>query len=109
MKSSVELILIVTMLLVGHITGWAILRDTVLAELADIAAVVGSAKQSSAYSGVSYAGGAGSGAGSTSGVNFTDATDAWDVGAATQGIGNSGPSVGLAIVAVSIDQSAAAE
>lgn len=105
MKSSVELILIVTMLLVGHITGWAILRDAVLAELADIAAVVGAAKQSSAYSGVSYAGGAGS----TSGVNFTDATDAWDVGAATQGIGNSGPSVGLAIVAVSIDQSAAAE
>lgn len=106
---SVELILVATILVIGLVTGWAMLRDAVLAELADTAAAIGTANQSFAYSGVTYGTGTGSGAASTAGGNFTDAADAWDVGASTQGIGLASPSQGLAVVAVSADQSAAPE
>jgi Flp pilus assembly pilin Flp len=106
---SVELILIATILVIGLVTGWAMLRDAVLAELADTAAAIGTTNQSFAYSGVTYGGGTGAGAASSAGGNFTDAADAWDVGAATQGIGLASPTTGLAVIAVTADQSAAAE
>jgi len=106
---SVELILIASILVIGLVTGFAMIRDAVLSELADTAAAIGTVNQSLAYSGVTYGTGTGQGAASTAGGNFTDAPDAWDGATATQGIGLSSPSVGLAVIAVSADQSAASE
>jgi len=73
---SVELILIVTILVIGLVSGWTMLRDAVLAELADTANAIGSTDQSFEVSGVTY-GTAGGGA-SSAHFGWTDAQDSAD-------------------------------
>lgn len=51
---SVELILIVTILVIGLVSGWTMLRDAVLTELADTAQAVGAIDQSFAVGGANY-------------------------------------------------------
>ncbi|WP_254512714.1 Flp family type IVb pilin [Anatilimnocola floriformis] len=73
---SVELILIVTILVIGLVSGWTMLRDAVLAELADTANAIGATDQSFEVSGVTY-GAAGSGA-SSAHFGWSDAKDTAD-------------------------------
>lgn len=66
---SSELILVLTILVLGMIVGLATLRDSVVAELADLAAAIGSVNQSYSFAGLSGH------SSSTAGSFFVDATD----------------------------------
>jgi Flp pilus assembly pilin Flp len=103
---SVELVLISTILVIGLVTGWTMLRDAVISELSDTAKAVGSTNQSFAYSGATY-GAAGVGA-SSAGGQFADSFDLWDTDAASAGVSLAAPTVGLAVTTAT-DQSATPE
>jgi hypothetical protein len=49
---SAELIFIATILVIGLIAGWVLVRDTTLGELADVGNAIGSVNQSYTYNGV---------------------------------------------------------
>ena len=70
-----ELLLIVTIAVIGLIVGFVAFRDAVVQELGDIAAAIGILDQSYRYHGVSDTNGV-----LTRGGSFADATDAGDLG-----------------------------
>jgi Flp pilus assembly pilin Flp len=72
---SVELILIVTILVIGLVSGWTMLRDAVLGELHDTAKAIGNVDQSFAVSGANFDTALGA---SSAGFGFIDATEAGD-------------------------------
>lgn len=69
---SIELILIATIAVIGLIAGMTAVRDGVVSELSDVAGSVQDLNQSYSYNGVTGH------SASTSGSNFTDATDFCD-------------------------------
>jgi hypothetical protein len=92
-----ELVLVATILVIGTVVGLATVRDAVVAELADVAAAIGSINQSYSWSGISgHSGLAGFGAApaaralffpvipqssaATAGSQFQDSTDFCDGG-----------------------------
>lgn len=66
---SSELVLVLTIVVIGMIVGLATLRDAVVGELADLAAAIGSVNQTYSFSGLSGH------SSSVSGSFYTDATD----------------------------------
>ena len=77
---SSELVLILTIGVIGMIVGLDSVQNAVVEELADIAAAVGSMNQSYTYSGFTVTGGGGASAIplKTMGSSFTDSTDTND-------------------------------
>ncbi len=71
---TVELILVATILVIGLVTGFAMLRDAVLAELSDTAMAFGSIDQSWTMGGALY-----DPVASTAGSEFVDLADGSDV------------------------------
>lgn len=76
---STELLMIATIVVVGLMAGFVVLRDAALGELADVAGAVGGLNQSYCYPGVWYSGVAHAcGVAFTSGGSFWDRSDACD-------------------------------
>jgi hypothetical protein len=89
---SVELVLVGTVLGIGMVTGLTMLRDSVLAELGDVAGAFGSLDQSFGIPGISY----NSGLASTASSAFVDGPDAADL--VSQSGVNLPQSTGLVVV-----------
>jgi uncharacterized membrane protein len=71
-----ELLLIVTILVIGLIVGMVVVRDAVIQELGDVAAAIGALDQSYQYNGTTSA--CATQGALTSGGQFVDATDVCD-------------------------------
>lgn len=95
---SVELILIVTILVIGLVSGWTMLRDAVLAELADTANSIGAIDESFFVSGANYDAGDGA---SSAAFGWQDAQDTAD---SSTGIGLA-TATGLVVTAAADDAS----
>jgi Flp pilus assembly pilin Flp len=54
---SAELIFIATLLVIGLVAGWVAIRNTVVSELSEVAAAIGSVDQSYSFTGLSNCGG----------------------------------------------------
>jgi Flp pilus assembly pilin Flp len=89
---TVEMILVATVLVIGLVSGLALVRDAVLAELSDTAQAFGAVDQSFGVSGANYAAGVGA---SSAQMGFLDAPDVID--GVNEGIGL-GVTDGLAVV-----------
>lgn len=72
---SAEIMLIATILVIGTIVGLKSLRDSVVSELADVAAALGSVNQSFCYSGVCGHGGHAPGSSFVDRADFCDQED----------------------------------
>ena len=70
-----ELLIIVTIAVIGLIVGYVAIRDALVQELGDIAAAIGALDQSYSYNGVSNS----CSAAFSRGSSFTDAIDACDL------------------------------
>jgi uncharacterized membrane protein len=81
-----ELLLIVTILVIGLIVGMVVVRDAVIQELGDVAAAIGALDQSYQYNGTTSA--CATQGAFTAGGQFVDATDECDPPAdnATNGV-----------------------
>jgi Flp pilus assembly pilin Flp len=77
---SAELILIMTILVIGLIVGLKTLQDAVVTELADVAQAIGALNQSYSFTGFQDTG-CGTTLAMTPGSSFTDAMDLEDEGA----------------------------
>jgi hypothetical protein len=86
-----ELLLIVTIMVIGLIVGFVAVRDAVVTELADVAAAIGALNQSYRFHGVTNTCSGTWTAGST----FVDAVDACDLTTGAQGISPSSISLQL--------------
>jgi hypothetical protein len=71
---TLELVFIATILVIGLVVGWVIVRDALTAELDDVAEAVGALDQSYQYTGI-IALGDGTTLAIVSGSGFTDADD----------------------------------
>ena len=69
---TIELILIVTILVIGSIAGLAAVRDAVVSELSDVGGAIQDLNQSYSFAGVNGA------SASSAGSGFTDSTDFCD-------------------------------
>jgi Flp pilus assembly pilin Flp len=96
---SVELILIATILVIGLVSGLTMLRDSVLAELGDLAGAIGALDQSYDVGGASYA----LGEASSASMGWTDAQDAGD--SSTNGGVSLAVTGGLTVVNSGVDYS----
>lgn len=83
---TVELLLIVTVLVIGLLAGWAKLRDQVTAELSDAGDAIGSIDNSYKYLGLQWDDGT-AGIAAVASFGFDDAPDAASVGSAVGGDG----------------------
>jgi Flp pilus assembly pilin Flp len=81
---SAELILLVTMLVIGIVAGLKVLQDAINTELADVANAIGSINQSFSWSGASASTCAGS-----AGSSYADVRDSGDIAGANGGSGSS--------------------
>lgn len=78
-----ELLFIATILVIGLIIGWVLIRNSVIAEMSDTAASIGALDQSYAFGGATIEFPPGSGTTHwVSGSTFTDALDGCDQGTA---------------------------
>jgi hypothetical protein len=76
---TIELLIITTILVLGLITGWAALRDSILAELSDLSESIGSLNQGYAIASVINS----ANSASTAGSMFTDSQDHDNLGNGT--------------------------
>jgi len=72
---TIEMIFIATILVIGLVVGWTILRDAVTGELNDVAEAVGGLDQSYSFDGIVYVNGGGVTVAQVSGTTWNDSTD----------------------------------
>jgi len=75
---SIELIFLATILVIGLLAGWVMIRDTTLGELQDVANAIGSVNQSYTYNGTSETDPLGIEFTNTAGSSFFDTVDTSD-------------------------------
>jgi hypothetical protein len=75
---SSELLLVMTILVIGMITGLATLQESAVNELGDTASAIGALDQSYAFTGTANAGSGGASTASTAGSTFNDLLDLGD-------------------------------
>lgn len=80
---SAELVLLMTILVIGMIVGLKALQDAVVNELGDVAAAIGALNQSYSFSGVSGSGGI---TAQTAGSMFVDLPDNGDIPNGSNGV-----------------------
>jgi Flp pilus assembly pilin Flp len=85
---SAELVLLMTILVIGMIVGLKALQDAVVNELGDVAAAIGALNQSYSFSGIQGNGGISA---MTAGSIFTDAVDNGDITNGSNGVTSATP------------------
>jgi Flp pilus assembly pilin Flp len=91
---SAELVLVMTILVIGMIVGLKALQDAVVNELGDVAAAIGALNQSYSFTGVQQ-----SGFSMTSGSQFTDAVDQGDMPLGATGAQTAGATQAIDVLA----------